>query len=113
MEPKMNSGHSNGSTSDMSSTLMGELKNAVNEGEQMFKGAVTATANELASARTNLEATAHEARTRYDDARALIAQKAKLAADVSLDYVKENPWKTAGIVAVIGLVAGIFLNRRS
>lgn len=112
MEPKMHSGHTNGSASDMSSTLMGEVKNAVNEGEQPYKGVVAATASELAAARSSLEATAREARTRYDEARALVAQKAKQAADVSIEYVKGNPWKTAGIVAVLGLVAGIFLNRR-
>lgn len=110
MNTKLNSGHAN--VNEMSARLMDDLKSAVAEGDHMLKEMASATADEVSSARSRIEATVHGARTRLDDARILVAKRAQHAAEVSVDYVKENPWKTLGVVAAAGLIAGILLNRR-
>lgn len=60
----------------------------------------------------NAMPTIDNTQARFEKARAVVGQTAQRAADVSASYVKENPWKTMGVVAVVGLVAGLLLNRR-
>lgn len=110
MNIKLNSDHSN--VNEVSARLMNDLKNAVAEGDHLLKEMAGATADEVASARSRIEATVHGARTRLDDARTLVGKRAQRAAEVSVEYVKENPWKSLGVVAAVGLIAGILLNRR-
>lgn len=110
MNIKLNSDHSN--INETSARLINDLKSAVAEGDQMLQEMASATADEVSSARSRIEATVHGTRSRLDDARIVVARRAQQAAAVSLEYVKENPWKTLGVVAAAGLVAGILLNRR-
>jgi len=110
MNTKLNTSHSN--IGDMSTKLMAELRSAVAEGDQMLKQMGSATADEIASARSRIESTVHDARTQLHDARIVVGKRAREAADVSVEYVKGNPLKTLGFVAVVALIAGILLNRR-
>lgn len=112
MNTKLTASHVNDHVKDMSEKLMSDLRSAVNDGDHMLKEMANATTEELASARSRIEATVGAARTRLNDARILVARKAGQAAEVSVEYVKENPWKTVGVVALLGLVAGVLLNRR-
>jgi ElaB/YqjD/DUF883 family membrane-anchored ribosome-binding protein len=40
------------------------------------------------------------------------SERAKAAAKVTDDYVRDNPWQAIGIAAAIGFLAGLALSRR-
>lgn len=76
-----------------------------------LKEVANSTAEEFAAALTEIEGRLGEARSRLDDARIAVTEKAQGAADATQEYVRENPWKVLGVVAA-GLILGILLSRR-
>ena len=72
----------------------------------------SSTIEELVAARTKIEARLGEARAKLHDARILAARKACCAADVTQEYVKENPLKVIGVVVAAGLLTAFLLSRR-
>lgn len=103
---------SSGSVKEMSEKLMNDLREAVSDGDHLLKKMANSSVEEVTSARSRIEASMSGARHRLDDARLLVSRKAHQAAEDGVEFVKENPWKTVGVVAVLGLIAGILLKRR-
>ena len=68
--------------------------------------------NEMAQARTRLEAGLCHAKTGLLDTGAAVSEKAAHAAEAAAGYVRQNPWRTLGIAAATGLIIGALLKRR-
>ena len=93
--------------------LLSDLKRVVRDADELFNEMSTSTVEDFASVRERIEARLSEARSRIDDARILITRKASVAADVTSEYVRENPGKVIGIASLFGLIAALLLSRRS
>ncbi|HNV21947.1 MAG TPA: DUF883 domain-containing protein, partial [Candidatus Hydrogenedentes bacterium] len=52
------------------------------------------------------------AKEKMADIQVVVADKAKVAARVTDDYVHDNPWQAVGIAAGVGFVIGLLINRR-
>ncbi|MDN0075476.1 DUF883 family protein [Crenobacter sp. SG2303] len=52
------------------------------------------------------------AKDRLQDAEQLVVGKAKVAAKATDQYVHDNPWKSIGIAAGVGLLLGVLISRR-
>jgi ElaB/YqjD/DUF883 family membrane-anchored ribosome-binding protein len=52
---------------------------------------------------------AKESIVRAQDA---VTERARYAADYTDQYVHENPWKSIGLAAVVGLLIGVLMNGR-
>jgi len=46
------------------------------------------------------------------DAPASVLNKAKEAATAADDYVQDNPWRSIGLAASVGLIVGLLISRR-
>jgi ElaB/YqjD/DUF883 family membrane-anchored ribosome-binding protein len=46
------------------------------------------------------------------DAQENLVEKGKVAAKATDEYVHENPWRSIGISAAVGLVIGLLIGRR-
>jgi len=46
------------------------------------------------------------------DAPASLLNKAKVAATAADDYVQDNPWRSIGLAASVGLIIGLLISRR-
>lgn len=93
--------------------LTDDLRRIVGDADELLKDLAGATAGELSTARNSFEDKLNEARIRVDEARIALGRKAVHAADVSTEYMRENPWKMFGLVALAGLVGAVLLARRS
>lgn len=114
MNPTMNSGNSNHSSlSDMSNRLTDDLRNAVAEGGKTLQEKASASVDALGNTRSRIDASFDGAQTRLQEAGLAVSKKAREAAEVSVHYVKENPWKTVGAVALAGFLARMLLKRRT
>lgn len=77
---------------------------------------IKATANQGGESLTNLrnkaEASLATAKSKMADAQETIVEKSKVAAKATDEYVHENPWKSIGLSAAVGLVIGLLIGRR-
>lgn len=92
--------------------LVKDIKTVVGDTDALLRGIAGATADSYAATRNRIEGKLGDAKTRFEEARTQIAERAKGIAATSQAYVKENPWKVAGASAAIGLVIGYLLSRR-
>lgn len=92
--------------------LVKDLRIVVADADDLLQQVAGSTAEEFATARSQIESRLGEARSRLDDARHTVIDGARYAADATHEYVRENPWKTLGVGAVAGLIAAFLLSRR-
>lgn len=61
---------------------------------------------------TKVEANLQSARASLTKAQEAVGAQARYAADYTDQYVHENPWKSIGFAAVVGLLVGILMSGR-
>jgi len=96
--------HSRHAAEDIASelrTLMNELENTLGDGTQA----------DAAVLRTQMRKRLDEARTRLNDTRDAMRERAEAALHDADDYVHENPWRTIAIVGGVALIAGALIAR--
>lgn len=93
-------------------SLVKDLKSVVVDADDLLKEMAGAGADKFAAARTKVEGGMSEAKSRLGNARVAVTEKARHAAGVTNDYVKENPWRVLGIAAAAGLIMGFLISRR-
>ena len=103
---------SHGTIQGSKENLVKDLKSVVGDADDLLKAAVNSTAEEFATARTNIEAKLGAAKSRLTDARSAVVRKAGSAADATNQYVRENPWKVVAGATVVGLLTALLLRRR-
>lgn len=109
MSNSMFSGHK--TLEDSKNALVKDLKGVVGDADQLLNQLVNSTTEEFTSARSKIETSLADTRARLHEARMVVSERACFAADATQKYVHENPWKTVGLIAGLGLVIGI-LSRR-
>ena len=97
---------SQGSVQSSRKTLVNDLKRVVGDADGLLKEVVSSSADQLAAARSRIEAT-------LGDARVAVKNRACSATKATNQYVRDNPMKTIGFAALAGLVAAFLLSRRS
>lgn len=61
---------------------------------------------------SRVESGVQTARESLVRAREAAGERARYAADYTDQYVHENPWKSIGLAAVVGLLIGVLMSRR-
>ena len=92
--------------------LVKDIRSVVDDADYLLKEVTTSSAEGWAAARTRIGAKLTEARSRLDDARIAVTDKAKAVADSTHEYVEDNPWKVVGVAVAIGLLIGVLVSRR-
>jgi ElaB/YqjD/DUF883 family membrane-anchored ribosome-binding protein len=82
-------------------SLMSELEGTLSDGTQA----------DAAALRAQLSKRLEVARSRLNDTRDAVRQRAEVALADADDYVHENPWQTVAIVGGIALIAGALFAR--
>ncbi len=82
-------------------SLMSELEDTLADGTQA----------DAAALRARLSERLEVARSRLNDTRDAVRQRAEVALADADDYVHENPWQTVAIVGGIALIAGALVAR--
>lgn len=98
---------------DSSAELSGEFKSFVSDVEDMIKKSTSLEGKELENAKKAIEARVSQARAVLDDQSSNIADQARHGVRQANEYVRENPWRSAGATLALGVVCGLlFYNRR-
>jgi ElaB/YqjD/DUF883 family membrane-anchored ribosome-binding protein len=92
--------------------LVADIKNVVTDAETLLKQAKATGTEGFAVAREELEERLAQSIVRLQEVQEELKFRARHAARAADAYVHENPWKSLGVVAAAGIVAGLLLSRR-
>ncbi|MBR7800938.1 DUF883 domain-containing protein [Undibacterium sp. FT137W] len=90
---------------------MRELNQILKDAEELLKSSEQQAGDGFHQAKEKLEASLKSAKQEIHKIEEVVVKKTKEAAQATDSYVHENPWKTAGIAAGVGLLIGLLIGR--
>ena len=92
--------------------LLADMRVVVNDLESMLKATANSADSEVRALGDRLRDRLAVAKARLVDAEHALLEKGRQIARSTDDYVHENPWRSIGIAAGVGLLLGIVIGRR-
>ncbi|MDD2932398.1 MAG: DUF883 domain-containing protein [Methylotenera sp.] len=94
------------------SQLINEFKAVIADAEALLKATANTSGEKIAEVRSKAEKSLNIAKAKLADAQDEVLAKTKAAAKVTDVYVHENPWRSIGLAAGVGVVIGLLIGRR-
>lgn len=91
--------------------LMQDLRVVVGDAEELLRATAGQAGEKVSAARERIQENLAAAKERLAATERALAFKAKQAGKATDEYVHENPWKSAGIAAGVGLLVGMLISR--
>ncbi len=91
--------------------LMHDMRAVVSDAEELLRATAGQAGEKVAAARERIQANLAVAKDRLAEAEHAVVEKTKYAAKVTDEYVHENPWKSVGVAAAVGVVVGMLISR--
>lgn len=88
-----------------------DLRAVVADAEDLLKATADQAGEKAASLRVRAQANLARAKERLVEAEHAVVERTKVAAQVTDDYVHENPWQSVGIAAAVGVLVGMLIGR--
>jgi ElaB/YqjD/DUF883 family membrane-anchored ribosome-binding protein len=92
--------------------LISDVRVVISDAEDLLKATASAAGEKVSAARERVQESLHKAKVKLAEAEEVVIQKAKQTARATDEYVHENPWRSVGIAAGVGLVIGLLIGRR-
>jgi ElaB/YqjD/DUF883 family membrane-anchored ribosome-binding protein len=92
--------------------LIADMKVVVADAEELLRATASQAGDKVTALRGKIEDNLAKARASLSEAQAVMVDKAKEVGHVTDEYVRDNPWRSVGIAAGIGLVVGLLIGRR-
>lgn len=92
--------------------LVNDLKTVIHDAEVWLRNGGQLTGEELKAAKAKFESTLASAKTSIIEIEETVVERTKVAAKATDEYVKDNPWKSVGLGAAIGVVIGMLIARK-
>jgi len=92
--------------------LMSDLKSVITDAETWLRQGGQLTGDELKAAKAKFERSLTSAKEGLINLEETVVEKTKVAAKATDEYVKENPWKSVGLGAAVGVVIGMLIARK-
>ncbi len=92
--------------------LVADLKIVINDAEELLKITAGQAGEKAAAVRDRLQKTIDQAKGKLVEVENRAIDQTKAAARATDTYVHDNPWKSVGIAAGVGLLFGLLLGRR-
>jgi ElaB/YqjD/DUF883 family membrane-anchored ribosome-binding protein len=92
--------------------LVKDFKDVVTDVDTLLRDVAGSTADELTAARSRIGTSLSTAKSKLDDARTVVKERAKGAVGATDQYVRQRPWGAIGMAAAAGLITGMLVRRR-
>lgn len=99
-------------TSVQKDKLMGDLRVVITDAEELLRMTADQASESAADIRSRIQTRMNQAKADLLHLQEAAVAKAKAAGHATDEFVHENPWKSIGIAAGIGLVMGLLVSRR-
>ncbi len=97
--------------------LLHDFNEVITDTEQLLKSVASVGSEKTQALKANVEQSLKLAKERLRELQDDAVHRTRAAAKRTDQYVHDNPWQSlgivAGIAAVVGIVLGLLLNRRS
>jgi|SRR5690242_90702 ElaB/YqjD/DUF883 family membrane-anchored ribosome-binding protein len=92
--------------------LVADFKVVVADAEELLRATAGQAGDKLVEARGRIQDHLASAKASLAEAQAVVIDKAKAVGNSADDYVHDNPWRSVGIAAGVGLLVGLLIGRR-
>lgn len=92
--------------------LMSDLRVVIADAEELLRMTADQAGESAADVRSRVQAKMNQAKADLIHLQQAAVAKAKAAGHATDEFVHENPWKSIGIAAGVGLVVGLLIGRR-
>lgn len=99
-------------TATQKDKLMGDLRVVISDAEELLRMTADEAGESAADVRSRVQARLNQARTDLLHVQEAAVARVKAAGHATDEFVHDNPWKSIGIAAGIGLVVGLLIGRR-
>jgi ElaB/YqjD/DUF883 family membrane-anchored ribosome-binding protein len=93
-------------------SVVKDFSDVLAEAETLLKQAAAETGERASDLRSQVESKLLAAKGKLQDLQDDAVDRAKAAARVTDDYVRDNPWQAIGAAAAVGLLIGVLISRR-
>ena len=94
-----------------SQKLISDVRTVVADADELLRVTASEAGERVKALRPKLEESMRVAKARLAEMEQAAIEKAKAAAAATDRYAHENPWKTAGIAAGVGVLVGLVIGR--
>lgn len=91
--------------------LAQDLRTVVADTEELLRATADQAGEKAASLRQRAQANLAVAKARLVEAERVVAERTRVAAQATDEYVHENPWYAVGAAAGVGLLLGMLIGR--
>jgi ElaB/YqjD/DUF883 family membrane-anchored ribosome-binding protein len=102
----------NDMTTAQTDKLLADLRLVVADAEELLRTTAGQAGEGAAELRAKVQASLARARDGLAQAQDAAISKAKAAGRAADDYVHDNPWRSIGMAAGVGLIVGLLIGRR-
>lgn len=99
-------------TSVQKDKLMSDLRVVIADAEELLRMTADEAGEGAADVRSRVQARMNQAKADLLRLQEAAVAKAKAAGHAADEFVHENPWKSMGIAAGVGLLMGLLISRR-
>ncbi|RTL56541.1 MAG: DUF883 domain-containing protein [Rhodocyclaceae bacterium] len=92
--------------------LIADFKVVVSDAEELLKATAGQAGDKAAELREKLQSHLTKAKHNLAEAQEVMVEKAKAVGRATDDYVHDNPWRSVGVAAGVGLIIGLLIGRR-
>ena len=92
--------------------LMSDLRVVIADAEELLRITSDQASESAADVRTRVQQKMNEAKADLVHLQEAAVAKAKAAGHATDEFVHQNPWKSIGISAGVGLLVGLLVSRR-
>jgi ElaB/YqjD/DUF883 family membrane-anchored ribosome-binding protein len=92
--------------------LTSDLRQVIADTEELLRMSSSETGDSAAEVRSRIQNRLQAARAQLTELQDMAVAKAKAAGHATDEFVHENPWRSIGIAAAVGLVVGVLIARR-
>lgn len=92
--------------------LMGDLRVVIADAEELLRMTADQAGEGVDDIRSRVQMKMNQAKVDLIQLQNAAVAKAKAAGHATDEFVHENPWKSIGVAAGIGLVVGLLVGRR-
>ena len=93
-------------------SLVKDFGDVLAEAETLLKQAAAETGDRASDLRSQVESKLMAAKLMLQVLQEVAVERAKAAARVTDDYVRDNPWQAIGAAAAVGFLVGVLISRR-
>lgn len=92
--------------------LISDFKTVVSDAEELLRATAGQAGDKAVELREKLQVHLTNAKHNLAEAQEKAIEKAKAVGRATDDYVHDNPWRSVGIAAGVGLIVGLLIGRR-